>query len=156
MDAKDRRLLAIDDKFCLNPIRLGKVEFPQKLHTKAVEVMRTRMAEYDQLCAKLLKESGRQFDGEVTLFAVEPSLQGKGLEQHSLKRHRHILRIKTSFYIPIQDAIIHFMIPTECTAWQNRKIRIHIKKTNHFISSYMRQPSPKNRMIRILPGTMPD
>ena len=69
--------LAIDDKFCLNPIRLGKVEFPQKLHTKAVEVMRTRMAEYDQLCAKLLKESGRQFDGEVTLFAVEPSLQGK-------------------------------------------------------------------------------
>ena len=59
--------------------RSGKVEFPQKLHTKAVEVMRTRMAEYDQLCAKLLKESGRQFDGEVTLFAVEPSLQGKGI-----------------------------------------------------------------------------
>ena len=147
--------LAIDDKFCLNPIRLGKVEFPQKLHTKAVEVMRTRMAEYDQLCAKLLKESGRQFDGEVTLFAVEPSLQGKGIGTALFEKAQAYFAHK-NFYIPIQDAIIHFMIPTECTAWQNRKIRIHIKKTNHFISSYMRQPSPKHRMIRILPGTMPD
>ncbi|MFR5902582.1 MAG: hypothetical protein ACLUIO_24385 [Neglectibacter timonensis] len=86
--------LAIDDKFCLNPIRLGKVEFPQKLHTKAVEVMRTRMAEYDQLC-QTVKESGRQFVKEVTLCSGT-KFAGEGVGTALFERHRHILHIKTS------------------------------------------------------------
>ena len=71
--------LALDDKSRPSPIRLDRMEIPQELHTKEIETMRARMAEYDQLCARLLKASGRPFDGEITLFAVEPSLQGKGI-----------------------------------------------------------------------------
>ena len=107
--------------------------------------MRTRMAEYDQLCAKLLKESGANLMGRSHFLQWNQVCRGRGLEQHSLKRHRHILRIKTSFYIPIQDAIIHFYDThgMHCVAKQKNQNPYQKKQTILYL------PICGNRLLKI-------
>ena len=50
--------------------------------------MRRRMEEYDGLCTALLEKSGYTFDGEITLFAVAPKWQGRGIGSALFERAR--------------------------------------------------------------------
>lgn len=59
--------------------------------------MRRRMEEYDGLCTALLKKSGYTFDGEITLFAVAPKWQGRGIGSALFDRARAYFNSRSFF-----------------------------------------------------------
>lgn len=59
--------------------------------------MRRRMEEYDGLCTALLEKSGYTFDGEITLFAVAPKWQGRGIGSALFERARAYFNSRSFF-----------------------------------------------------------
>ena len=59
--------------------------------------MRRRMEKYDGLCTALLEKSGYTFDGEITLFAVAPKWQGRGIGSALFERARAYFNSRSFF-----------------------------------------------------------